>query len=184
MKIENINNYKINYGTKYFLDANVLLYISNPFETSNQKCTSIYSNFLQDLIKNNCTILLNLQVFSEVINRLEYEFFHYGRKNGRFDKSSFKNIKEFRRSEFFKDILTDIQKIVKQILNYSEVLSGDINSIDLKELILNCDKMDFNDFVHINFCMRNSLKLVTHDFDFLNCENEKIEIITANNRYF
>lgn len=179
---KSITNFSVKFGQRFFLDANVLLFIFYP-DDRNSRNTDIYSDFLSKILNKslNCQILINVQVVSEVINRIFQGEFINSKREGNIPSEV--TLKEFRSMKEYKLVLLRVQQLVSRLVDICDVLSGEYSNIEIKEMIKNCDKGDFNDLIHLKFCEKNKLFLVTHDFDFNAIEDFDVQLISANKNY-
>lgn len=172
-------------GDKYFIDTNVWLYLFFPqYSEKPQRHIQIYSELLKRIKEKDCLILNNFQLFSEFINA----WFHISYKQVKSDVTKnalYKDFKSYRSSIDFAQDITNASLMVNKILSISEIGNEQLNKDELKALIKKCTVADLNDIYYVDFCKRNKLKLITHDYDFKAIkEANDIVIISANNHYF
>jgi valyl-tRNA synthetase len=69
---------------------------------------------------------------------------------------------------------------VRNILRITERTPDNFNSINIDNILLNFEVIDFNDSYIIEFCRNQSFKLVTDDKDIINkVEHSSLTIITS-----
>lgn len=73
--------------------------------------------------------------------------------------------------------------ITSQILKQTDLVSGVFNAEEMKRIASECDKADFNDLYFIRLAEKQSLNIVTHDFDFRAAKDFSFNIISANTNY-
>ena len=163
---------------KYFLDANIWLYLLNPSTERKNDWQKQYIEFVERLLMGNTTIVACPVVFAEVINRyindvLYQEFIKNtplppNKAKGKFFKE------DFRPSNTYKnglDMLYNNLRVFDDNWELPEIEPS------LSELFEPCYSMDFNDHYYILLAQKNNLVMVTHDGDML---AENIEILTLN----
>ncbi|MDZ4758587.1 MAG: PIN domain-containing protein [Bacteroidota bacterium] len=175
-----ISQFNPSFGEKFFCDTNVWLYLFYPqFDRTPQHIIDKYSKLFGSIkIKGNL-ILSHPQMFSEFINvwlKAEYD---------KFRKSAHMTLtfKEYRNSEHSKEALEKIKVVLNKVLECTTILSGTFTTEELKEIILNCDKADFNDLCFVELCKQQNCILVSHDIDYNSVTGLSIDIISANNKY-
>ncbi|MBD1831462.1 hypothetical protein H6F61_01895 [Cyanobacteria bacterium FACHB-472] len=87
--------------------------------------------------------------------------------------------KAFRNSPDFKPIAERIAKLSRRILEKSQRIESNFESVDLVIILRDyqAGEVDFNNRILAEMCRARNLKLVTHDADF---QEENVAILTAN----
>lgn len=159
-------------------DANIWLFLRRPeFARSDERekrATAIYTAAVKDILAANATIVLDVLVLSEYLNR-------FCRVEMRAFRSKFRDFKEFRKSHHFGSVGLRAAGHAKEILRIAVCREHDFESKVVADAIgrLADGESDFNDEMLIEACRRNRWKMVTHDGDF---EYGGIEVLTANSR--
>lgn len=159
-------------------DANIWLFLRRPeFARSREwekRATAIYTAAVRDLLAANATIVLDVLVLSEYLNR-------FCRAEMWALRRTFRNFKEIRKSPHFRSVGLRAAGHAKEILRIAECREHDFESKTVEGAIgrLAGGESDFNDEMLIEACRRNRWKMVTHDGDF---EYGGIEVLTANRR--
>lgn len=153
-----------------FFDANVLLYIFWPTQSSkNQWAIAAYSSMFAECISQKVIMCMDAWVLSEFINRaIRLEK----------DKSAITDFKEFRKSDEGKQAMRDIQVVVHQkILKRFDVVGKAFDRADLASI--NLENSDFNDQLIQKTCEKFACVLATNDADFI---SSPLDIISANRK--
>lgn len=179
-KVFDTNEFKIAYNHKFFIDSNVWLYLFYPQSSRISKgIIESYSDFFKRVIERECLVQTNLIQLSEIINTvLQIEF----KEHKTISRNHSISFKAFRMTPEGSGAINKAKTIVQQITRHSHVLSGIFGHPEILELIDNCDKADFNDLYFYQFCVKQDLILVTHDYDFSAILSE-IQILSANNKF-
>lgn len=172
-KAENVENYNFESSDKLLLDANIWLFIYGPQEPNDQR-VAVYSAALAKMLAAKCQIYIDVLILSEFINR-------YARLKQNLISGSSKNFKQFRKSQEFKVVATEISDIVKRILNSSLRIESGLEEIEINNLIDEYGNggFDFNDQMLLSLCKKKGFKLVTDDGDFYSHE---VNLLTANKK--
>ncbi len=158
---------------KYFLDANIWLYVYGPIAFRNKK-SATYSKALFELRNVGCLIFIDVLIVSEFINT-------YARFEHKQSQRREINFKEFRKTSTFSEISKDITNNTKRIIKQCQRCNLNFVDIDIEGLLSKFEKgdSDFNDQVFSEICKINGYILITDDADF-DCED--LNILTANQR--
>lgn len=171
------SDFRPSHNQLFFLDTNVWLYLYYPQGSRRaQKEIATYSDFFGKIASE--PIQTNLVQMSELINtimRAEYRVYSES-----VNRVSFK---DFRSSDSGKDAMKISKDIATAILKIAELRDGIFSPEELKSMVNDCDKADFNDIYFAYYCRKLSFTLVTHDFDFAGIEMD-INLLTGNSRYF
>lgn len=164
---------RINYGQissrfkrTFILDTNIWIYLYGPYSEKDYG----YSKILDQLLKNNCKILLPPIVSTEFVNRLcrqAFEIYKDGQKD-LFYKRDFRPTPAY-------DIAFNlaIGILNEDILPITEFVS--LEEADLSKSTKTPILADLNDDIILNIANRTNSVLVTHDRDF-NKSNSNTEV--------
>lgn len=150
-----------------FVDANVLIYLFWP--TGQLSYESNYARVFSNLIRQGNNLYVDFLVISEVVNRvlrIEHQKLNSNQK-----------FKDFRNSQYGKEVVNDIYLIVQNnILRSFKIIGKSFNKSDIEGFLI-VDQIDFVDKATISICTENNLVLLTNDRDF---KNSGIDILTSN----
>lgn len=172
-KFLSIDKYFFRREDELFLDANIWLYIFGPQTAPNHPRTRTYSGALKRILMAQSSMLIDVLVLSEFINR--YARIEYGYLS----PASKPEFKVFRQSPQFDPVAKDISIAVKTILNHARCIGNNFENLAPASWLAAFENQrhDFNDLVIAELCKARGLKLVTHDADF---KFPGLTIITAN----
>ena len=167
-----IRSYKFSEADDLLFDANIWLYVYGPLAGQNWR-TKTYSNALSRIRRYGGRIHVDVLVISEFINafaRMEYGQLSPGDRPRRF--------KDFRDSEGFKPVASEIAIGAKEIVSKCARCSSRFDRVDIIALLddYESNSRDFNDLMLAEICKIDKLTLVTHDRDFA---PHDIPILTA-----
>ena len=158
---------------RLFFDTNVwlLLYAPQPPHASGR--VRAYSAAFKAVLAAGSTVLIDVLVISEFINRSARLHYELAGRPGDF--------KTFRNSGFFAGVAVDIAADMGAILGSAKPLDGDLNCADLPTLLtaFAAGGLDFNDQILTGICQRHGLAMVTDDGDFT---EGGLQVLTANRR--
>jgi predicted nucleic acid-binding protein len=161
---------------KYFFDANIWMHLFCSVGDYFESNVNAYNTFFQKVLEAGSKIYTTSMVISEFFNA--YCRVEYGITKGNRSSSEYKYKQHFRKSEEFKDLTELLQNLVqKRILANSYRLNDDFDNMKIDLLFKEKKDFDFNDQYFIELCKEKLIKIVTHDKDFLEA-NDDIEIIT------
>ncbi len=167
-QIEEISNRKI------FFDANVLIYLFWPSGQHNWERN--YSKAFSILLRKKNKLYVDFLVISEIINRahrIEYEKYLC---NNNLKRQKF-SYKKFRDSKEGKDVLSDINLVVKDsILKRFYVATKTFNKEEIKNFLI-VESLDFIDKAILKICIENDYVLFTNDKDY---KNSNVDILSSN----
>ena len=183
--IQNLHHYNPKDGTKYFIDANVWIFVLVPLLNKSNK--HIKYRELFERIKENTKvrIVANSLILSEVVNRIIRDI-HYNkfitkqkRINPEFEvtkdtyKLLFRPSEEFRRAYML--VCDDIKNFNKTL---DLVDDGFGNELKFKHVLKDPEaSLDFNDNCYSALCKKRGYTLITDDKDFW---VKNLDIVTAN----
>lgn len=178
MKAKSLKDFKPKHNSKLFFDTNVWLYLYYPqFSEVSKTIIERYSNLFNEILNKDCLIITDMIQMSELINlTLQLEYKAYCKKN------SYLKFKDFRDKNEYKDALESAKNFSANILKSVTLRGGIFTPEELKTIVNNCDRADFNDIYFAQFCYKENAILITHDFDF-NALDVEVELYTCNNRY-
>ncbi len=181
MKIDSIDSFDVTRNQKFFFDSNVWLYLLYPQDNqSANRWITKYSKFNDLVLRRDSLILTNLIQMSELINVIvQKEYKRYCQSI----KPNYINFKEYRDSEEGLNTLGKAKTFTAQIMKQTTLQTGLFNSEDMKAIVADCDKADFNDIYFARFCQKQSCIMVTHDYDFRALGTLDVQLLTANGAY-
>lgn len=180
MRIDSVKTHKVQGSKKFFLDSNVWLYLLYPQSSKiANRHIRAYSNFYNRVISVGALVLTNLIQISELINVILQTEYRIHKKKGNHIP-----FKEFRSSEDGGIALSNAKVFISQVVKTAELQTGLFNSDEMKNIVFDCDKADFNDIYFAAFCERQDAILVTHDFDFRALSDHDLLVLSANENYF
>ena len=179
MKTESVSQYQIKLSDQFFFDSNVWLYLYYPQSGISQKQINAYSNFLESVLSKRNLLVTDLLQISEIVNVIISAEFREFKKRGNYSVT----LKEWKASINFQPALDTAKLITSQILKQTDLISGVFNADEMKQMVSECDKADFNDLYFVRLAEKQSLNIVTHDFDFRAAKNFSFNIISANRNY-
>lgn len=181
MMTQLITDFKIGRQDKFFIDTNVWVYLFYPSVSKiSQRISEKYSELLAEILEKENLIFTNLIQFSELINVIHHQEYNDVKRKGEF-RGSFK---DFRDSEGFSEAMKTAKMLSGKITKQTNLQTGMFNSDEMKKMVSNCDKADFNDIYFIELAKKENLHIITHDFDFKAASSFTNSIITANQKYF
>lgn len=177
--------YNLEEGSKYFLDANIWIFILSPSNNPPHRIKKYLELFEKILDNGSLKIVVPTLLISEVINRVIKNVYYpeFLRKKGTNKKDInpeyYKEI--FRPSQDYKDsyaLLTD------DFIAYNESIEfindGLGSEINYEDILLNPPTdLDFNDNYYYNLALKRNYIIITDDKDFW-VENVKIITQSAN----
>lgn len=168
-----------NFSHKFFLDSNVWFYLLFPqYSKVSRKVIDLYSRFYDSILSKGCLIETTILQISELVNliqRIEYK--EFSKK-----ATTILTFKEFIKSENGKLSLKNAQLLVDSILKSASIRQGNLSESEMKEIMKQIEKADFNDMCIAKHCAKEQAVLVTHDFDF-NAVQLNFTIVSANDNY-
>ncbi len=178
----NINSYIPTEEEKFFIDANVLIYLYNPIHHEPSYERNIYSNFLAKIIRTRAQIYTSSLILSEFINTIakrEFNRLNNEKVAQQLPKIKFKE--NFRPSPAGAKTLRLISQAAKSMLKNLKKIEDNFTTIDTNQVLNDLNNCDFNDKYFMHLCEKEGLKIVTNDGDFASCDLA-IDIITANTK--
>lgn len=166
-RIENIRDFKVTSGDRFFFDNNIwMLIFSASVSGSRLREQRAYSNFFGKIQTVRATIFINALVASEYVNaNLKLGFNAWKKLPENIGKNNYK--RDFRPTEAFRVCQKVTYAELDQILKISDRKPDDFNAIEPSK-ILNATTIkmdDFNDAYLVAYCNLNNLILVTDDKD-------------------
>lgn len=174
-KLSNIKTFKVTSMDCYFFDNNIWVFLFAPIASFNSEKQKEYSSFLSSIKSANATIYTTSLVISEFANFcLRLSFKQWKEKTGNYD-ADYK--KDYMVTQDYKDSSDDVKYNIKEIQKITEKRPDDYNAIDLGTILEGISLVDFNDLYYAELCLRNKLKIVTDDRDFIKI-NSDVEVIS------
>lgn len=169
-------------NAKIFFDANVWIFICGNTGPSDHYSTNRirYSEAYKNILKSNNTIVTDIMVLSEFINRyLRLSYNLYKEENNKPKNYEYK--KDYRKTADYKNALKEVFYIVKTKIiakSKSQICNEQYTQKSLTAL-MDADnrEMDFNDAHIAHICKENNMYLLTKAGDFKNAD---MNIISSN----
>lgn len=163
-EIKYIYNYEFDENDKFFLDANVWLYLYCSMGGYSEGLVKRYSDFFDRIKEEKKDIFINSGLVSEIFNRyLHIEFSAAKAENPDIDDYK----KDFRDNKEFEETISMVKKIVKEkIVDPHILISDKFETFNCDNFFDKSDFLDFNDAIHCHTALENDLKIVTNDSDF------------------
>jgi predicted nucleic acid-binding protein len=158
-----------------FLDANVWLYLFGPqYAKGSSVEVKSYSAAFKNILTAGCTIFIDALVLSEFVNSSARYYYNVLPRSGRP-----RTFKTYRGGQVFLMQAKQIAIACSSILRHCRRIDSGFGNLDVNELLVRyqAGKLDFNDSVILQLCMKKNLTLVTHDADF---KNQAVTVLTAN----
>lgn len=176
-QILDVETYTPTQNDKLFFDANIWIYLFYPVGNYKRDIIKKYDGFFKKILEVNTSIFISSLILSEFVNTcVRLEFNDLRRKN----PEKYKDFKkDFRITEEYKKLMTDIKLIVGKILKISKRMDDEFVSIDLEKVFTDMNKADFNDKYYQELLRDKNIKVVTNDYDFVKT-SKNIVVITAN----
>lgn len=174
-KLSDIKTIKVTSMDCYFFDNNIWVFLFAPIAGSNSEKQKVYSSFLSSIRSAKATIFTTSLVVSEFANFcLRLSFKQWKEMNGRYE-ADYK--RDYMHTDDYKNSAEDVKYYIKEILKITEKRPDDYHAIDLDTILENISIVDFNDLYYAELCLRNKLKMVTDDRDFIKI-NSDVEVIS------
>ena len=166
--IQNIKEHEFQADEHLLLDANVWLYTYGPADFRSEDTDHTYNDAMTKMINNNCKLYILLPILSEYIYR-------YLDKQLKLNGVSKGDIKAFRKTDAYKEIISLIEADVKEILDLVKCCNPafeNSNACALLDGFLRC-ALDFNDVIIEDFCKSNP-KMILVSRQYLSVKKHKI----------
>ncbi|MBU0701452.1 PIN domain-containing protein [bacterium] len=179
--IIDIMTYNPNKDDKFFLDANIWMYLFCPIGDYGKDTVTKYSAFLKKAIQSKSPIFISSLVLSEFFNAYVRLEFNILKSNAPLRYQDFK--RDFRKTDDYQRLMVDIKTTVKtQILKVSKRVDDNFSNMNLEGLFDNIDQSDFNDNYYLTMANLEKFKIVTNDYDFAFSRATSVPILTANKK--
>lgn len=179
--ISRLQNYTSTSGV-FFFDTNIWIDFLTPKIGKISRTTQLYTNFFEKVVNDKGgKIAVNKLLFSELINTYMHVIAvrSFEEETGnKVPRNEFKT--KYRPTQHYQDQYEIICDDIFSRSDSYEFIDYPDTSLDLQDAAL-FPKLDFNDYCYYKTIQENSIKLVTHDFDFFISD---IEILTLNDRLF
>lgn len=171
--INRVNGYSIERSEKFFIDANIWLYMYCPIGDYDARAVQKYSDFYEKITNAGNEVYVCSSLISEVLNRyMRIEFQIAKEEDGINDYK-----RDFRNNSDYEDTINSIEALIKEkILDKCISINDQFESFDFEKVYLN-KNLDFNDSLYCHIAIQNGLKIITHDKDLRNTDLP-VEIIT------
>ena len=181
MTVRDARTLKFDPGRAVFFDTNIWLALFPATEISSYKkdWAISYSVLFERLIKFKVSIVINPMVMSEYINRfcrIEHEAYCMSMESVEY--------KDFRNGPDFSYVASAASEAAKEILSTPVIaIKGVDSDSSLDEAIesFKTGRIDFNDSLYVDTCVKNEWPIVTNDSDF-GYTDKAIEVWTANDK--
>lgn len=157
---------------KVILDTNILITVFSDIGKQVRKKTDFYSKELGDLFRDSkCKVLLPTVVISEFFNKFMKEEFKRARDNG----LVLNNMKEFRRTEQYKESLKLLRvNILPKFLKKCVFLSDSgLSTGEIEGLLSKASDADFTDLVIAALANKHGAQIMSDDKDILSLVNHR-----------
>ena len=152
------------------------MYLFCPLGNYNQKRQNSYSSFLKITKTSRSTIFISSMVLSEFANRyLRMDFEQWKNSEVNYN-ADFK--RDYVGSKQYLKTVDEIKIHIKNIMRFCEKSSDNFNAIDLDDIFLHLQSIDFNDSYYIELAKLGKWKIVSDDKDFINYQNHNLTVIT------
>lgn len=179
IKISDVKHYSPTSKDVFFFDANIWILLFGSISNSKRSKQQQYSSFFKEVISARACIWINSLVLSEFSNALiRIEFEKWRRLPENVFKKSYK--KDFVPSRSYKEVISEIKYMLKQIVSQTERTSDNFNAVDLEKIYSEMENCDFNDSYYLELARLNKWKIVTDDADLFRNNDLNVEILTAN----
>lgn len=171
--IKDITGYTFSQNEELVFDTNIYMRLFGPYCFTKAGFYE-YSNALRYIQTNRAQILINTIIISEFINAFSQEMWRKSSKGTQYDK-----FKDYRNSSDFKEVADEIGIWIEEFLDMVLCCEPEFDDQKAQEYMSKylAGTLDFNDIVISDFCKSKNGVLVTHDFDFSNCDG--ITVLTA-----
>jgi predicted nucleic acid-binding protein len=173
-----ITSYQPQKDERFFLDANVWLFLFCPLGGYRQYIIRKYARFLKQAMIRQSVVFITAMVLSEYINRylrLEYNFLRDG------DPTRYTDYKrDFRDTMDGRSLVRTVyDSINRHILAVATPIDDHFQRVKPDDLLAGTEAVDFNDQCYANLAYLEGLKIVTDDSDFSNV-TLNIPVLTGN----
>jgi len=154
-------------------DTNIYMRLFGPYCYA-KSGYSEYSDALKHIQKKEIRILINTIIISEFINSFSQEMWKKSPKGNQYSR-----FKDYRNSSDFREVADEIGYWIEEFLDMVSCCEPEFDDRIAHEYMEKylAGTLDFNDIVISDFCRSEDRILVTHDFDFSNCDG--ITVLTA-----
>lgn len=174
------NSFKPTFNHKFFLDTNVWFYLQFPdLSDVDDRIIRKYTEIYEAILSKDCLIETNSLQVAELVNLFLYtDLKNYNKKN-----KTRLIFKDYIKSDAGNKSREEAHLLINSITKNTTVRSGNLSEEELRKIISNIDKADFNDLCFARLCEKEGIYLVTHDFDF-NAIETPLKIVSANKKYW
>ena len=177
-EIVSISSYDFKPEHRLFVDTNFWMFVYGPISPGDKR-QKIYSQALNDMLKAESRIYIDVLIVSEFINR--YARIRFKLKQSQVQVGGRQDFKKFRQSKEFKPIAKEIADATRRLLKHCTRIESGFETLNIEMYIdeYSEGKSDFNDQVIAAICKQEKFRLVTDDSDFINAG---ISILTQNRK--
>jgi len=150
-------------------DANIWIYLFGPASASVGPAVTTYSAVLNNMLKAQSHLFLDVLVMGEFVNRyarLEYERLDPPDLVTR--RRVYRNFKDFRNSPTFTSVAKDITQQAGVVISLCQSVDHHFAQWNVANLLADfaTGGFDFNDQLLVETCRKYGLALLTNDTDF------------------
>lgn len=173
--IINISDHVPNEKDKYFFDTNIWMYLYCSVGNYDEQIVEKYNSFYERILESKASIYTTAMQLSEFFNtycRLEYKLAL--EHNPKLDYK-----KHFRKSRDFKILMSHLKLIIQnRICKNALKMNDNFTEMNISNILKTGKEFDFNDEYFIELCMKESIVMVSNDYDIINHSSD-IQVITA-----
>lgn len=171
-----INEYKICSTDCFFFDNNIWMFLFCPLGSYQKNKQRAYSQFFSEILTHRAAIYINSLVLSEFANTyLRLDFQLWKKTQGHY-QADFK--RDYLQSDQYTTTALLVQSAIKKIINVSERMSDNFQSVNMDLIFDHFKTIDFNDSYFIEYCRSCGMNMlfVSDDKDFskIDCGNVKV----------
>lgn len=161
---------------KFFLDANVWIFMYCPLGSSKKKDAANYSAFFEKIIQAKGQIYTSSGIMSEFINR-------YLRLDYYLNKKEYPDYKRnYRKSDCYIDTFNTVREVVNgKILKAAIRLNDGFEHLNIENIMDRAKVTDFNDSLFSHMLKTSDIAVLTDDRDFYHLKSNH-KIYTGNSK--
>lgn len=165
-KVLKLSSYTFTKGDKFFLDTNIWLYLFCPVGEYKKEIVDKYNEFFFKMLKNKCEIYTSAIILSEFFNTYSRIEFKIKRQENKLKYNDYK--RDFRNSYEFEELSKDICDLINnKILKYSYKINDRFDTLTMENILVPNNNYDFNDIYLSELCLKEKIKILTNDKDYL-----------------
>jgi predicted nucleic acid-binding protein len=174
-----IKGYQFTANDRLFFDTNIWIILFGPPGEPGDTRAKTYSNAFKKAREAGSTLVIDVLVLSEFVNRSLRLEYNQLRAYGEADD----DYKRYRASQEYAASVRQVARTAEQILSFCQPVESGFTSCDLTSLLMSfaSSQSDLNDQFIVEICRRHNLLLLTDDGDF---QDSGLTILTRNSSYF